>query len=161
MAFSLDQGLQLDSLWSSGDLHLENSLEDHGVSGQLALDKIAFEISVWQRCRPLQLPLTAHQLLRRREGVSVCWTCRTGDGPPSTLPWPWSSVTFIPSRLRLSSPVSCSRRRIWTWLHSTSIHRRSDLDLRSQCALHQACSCSQSRQTLARQCLDSSHVLDC
>ena len=74
MAFSLDQGLQLDSLWSSGDLHLENSLEDHGVSGQLVLDTIAFEISVWQRCRAL----TAHQLLRRREGVGIL-----GDIAPS------------------------------------------------------------------------------
>ena len=71
MAFLLDQGLQLDSFWSSGDLHFENSLEDHGVSGQLVLDKIALEISVWQRCRPMQLALTAHQLLRRREGVSM------------------------------------------------------------------------------------------
>ena len=35
------------------------------------LDKIALEISVWQRCRPLQLALTAHQLLRRREGVRI------------------------------------------------------------------------------------------
>ena len=80
--------LQLDSPWSSGDLYLENSLEDHGVSGQPVLDKIAFEISVWQRCRPLQLALTAHQLLRRREGVTLrrrrtpssslcsCWTCQ-------------------------------------------------------------------------------------
>ena len=122
MAFPLDQGLLLDSLWSSGDLYFEKSLEDHGVSGQLVLDKIALEISVWQRCRPLQLALTAHQLLRRREGVRIlrdiapsqeafffslcsCWTCRTGGGPPTTLPWPWSSVTFTPLRLRLSSPV--------------------------------------------------------
>ena len=71
MAFSLDQGLQLDSLWFSGDLNLENSLEDHGVSGQLVLDKIALEVSVWQRCWLLQLALTARQLLRRREGVSI------------------------------------------------------------------------------------------
>ena len=78
MAFSLDQGLQLDSLWSSGDLHFENSLEDHGVSGQLVLDKIALEAPVWQRCRPLQLALTAHQLLRRREGVGIL-----GDIAPS------------------------------------------------------------------------------
>ena len=102
MAFSLDQGLQLDSLWSGGDPYLENSLEDHQVSGQLVLDKIASEASVWQRCRPLQLALTAHQLLRRREGVSTlgdiapsqeafflslcsCWTCRTGDGPLAKL----------------------------------------------------------------------------
>ena len=41
MAFPLDEGLQLDSLWSSGDLYFENGLEDHGVSGQLVLDKIA------------------------------------------------------------------------------------------------------------------------
>ena len=40
MASSLDQELQ-DSPWSSGDLYLWNSLEDHGVSGQLVLDKIA------------------------------------------------------------------------------------------------------------------------
>ena len=46
MAFSLGQQLQLDSLWSSGDLYLENSLEDQGVSGQLVLDKIAWEVSV-------------------------------------------------------------------------------------------------------------------
>ena len=69
MAFPLDQGLQLDSLWSSVDLYFEDSLEDHGVSGQLVLDKIALEASVWQRCRPLQFAPTAHQLLRRREGV--------------------------------------------------------------------------------------------
>ena len=31
-----------------------------------------------QRCRPLQLALTAHQLLRRREGVSIL-----GDMAPS------------------------------------------------------------------------------
>ena len=78
MAFPFDQELRLDSLWSSGDLHFENSLEEHGVSGQLVLDKIALEISVWQRCRPLQLALTAHQLLRKREGVRVL-----GDIAPS------------------------------------------------------------------------------
>ena len=49
-------------------LYFGNSLEDHRVSGQLVLDKVAWRISVWQRCRPLQLALTA-QLLRRREGV--------------------------------------------------------------------------------------------
>ena len=76
---SLDQGLQLDRQWSTGDLYLENSLEDHGVSGQLVLDKIAVEASVWQWCRPLQLTLTAHQMLRRREGgVSIL-----GDTAPS------------------------------------------------------------------------------
>ena len=53
MAFSLDQGLQLDSLRS-------------------------LEVSVWQRCRPLQLALTAQQLLRRREGVGIL-----GDTAPS------------------------------------------------------------------------------
>ena len=78
MAFPLDQGLQLDSLWSSGDLYFDSSLQDHGVSGQLVLDKIALEISVWQRCRPLQLALTAHQLLCRREGVGIL-----GDIAPS------------------------------------------------------------------------------
>ena len=76
-AFSLDQRLQFDSQ-SSGNLYLENSLEDHGVSGQLVLDKITFEDSVPQRCRALQLALTAHQLLRRREGVSIL-----GDIAPS------------------------------------------------------------------------------
>ena len=117
------------------------------------LDKIALEVSVWQRCRPLQLALTAHQLLRRREGVSIfgdiapsqeafflslcsCWTCRTGDALPTTLLWPWSPMTFIPSRRRLSSPVSCSRRGIWTCLRSSSIHCRWDLDLRNRCALY-------------------------
>ena len=44
----------------------------------------------------------------------TAWTCRTSDGPPSTLLLLGSSVTFIPSRLRLSSPVSCSRGGIWT-----------------------------------------------
>ena len=49
MAFPLDQGLQLDSLWSSGDLHFDNSLADHVVSRQLVLDKIvALDFSVWQ-----------------------------------------------------------------------------------------------------------------
>ena len=65
-------------LWSSGDLFFESSLEDHGVSEQLVLDKIALEISAWQRCRPLQLALTAHQLLSRRGGVSI-----VGDIAPS------------------------------------------------------------------------------
>ena len=46
MAFPLDQGLQLDSPWSSDDLYLESSLDDHKVSGQLVLDKISLEISV-------------------------------------------------------------------------------------------------------------------
>ena len=32
VAFPLDQGLQLDSLWSRGDFHFDNSLADHGVS---------------------------------------------------------------------------------------------------------------------------------
>ena len=46
MAFSLDPGLSLDSPWSSGVLFLENSLEDHEVSGQLVLGKIASKASV-------------------------------------------------------------------------------------------------------------------
>ena len=74
MALSLDEGLQLDGPATI----FENSLEDHGVSRQLVLDKIALEVSVWQRCRPLQRALTAHQLLRRREGVSIL-----GDIAPS------------------------------------------------------------------------------
>ena len=78
MACPFDQGLQLDSQWSSGDLYFEISLEDHGVSRQLVLDKVALQISVWQRCHPLQLALTAHQLLRRREGARIL-----GDTAPS------------------------------------------------------------------------------
>ena len=79
-----------DSLWSSGDLHLENTLEDQGVSGQLVLDKIALEFSVWQQCRPLQLVLTAHQLLRKREGFSV--TLRRRKKPSSSLCSCWTSL---------------------------------------------------------------------
>ena len=117
------------------------------ITGQLVLDKIPLEASV-----PLQLALTARQLLRRREGVSIlsdiapssslcsCWTCRTGDGPPATLLWPWSSATFTPSRLRLSLPVSCPRRGVWTWLRSSSTHSSRDLGLRHQCVLDLICS---------------------
>ena len=45
-------------------------------------DKIALDASVWQRCRPLQLALTAHQLLRRREGVGIL-----SDFAPSQEPF--------------------------------------------------------------------------
>ena len=45
-----------------------------------------------------------------------------------------------PSRLRLSSPASCSRRGIWTWLRSSGIPLPLGPDLRNQCALHPACS---------------------
>ena len=156
MAFPLDQGLQSDSLWSSGDLFFEDSLEDHGVSGQLAFDKIALEISVWQRCRPLQLALTAHLLLRRREGVGIlCDTAPLQEAFFLSLQLldmshrRWSSLNasaplefgdihslaaaaFVTSKLLLGG--------IWTWLHSSSFHRRRGLDLRSQCALYPACS---------------------
>ena len=60
--------------WSSVDLNFEDSLEDHGVSRQLVLDKIALEASVWQRCRPCAVT------------GSLLPLSRTGDGLPATLP---------------------------------------------------------------------------
>ena len=62
--------------------------------------------------------------LRRHRKLSSslcsCWTCLTAVGPLATPPWPWSSVTLTPLRLRLVSPASCSWRRVWTWLRSSS-----------------------------------------
>ena len=89
MAFPLDQGLRLDSPWSSGDLYFVNSLEDHGVSGHLVLHKIALDISVWQRCRPLQLALVRLiSCSAGRDGVSIL-----GDTAPSQEAFlPFSAV---------------------------------------------------------------------
>ena len=94
----------------------------------------------------LVFSVTLRRHRRPSSTLCYCWTCRTGDGPPATLLWPWSSVKFIPSRRRLSSLASCSKRGVWTWLRSCSIiHCRRDLDLRNQCALCQALAASLDR----------------
>ena len=147
MAFPLDRGLQLDTLWSSGDLDVENSIEDPGVSRQLISTRSPWKSpsgSGVARCSSFSRLVRCSS--RVREFVFSV-TLRSGHGeqamgPPLTLLVLWSLVTFIPSRPRLSSPESCSRGGIWTWLHSSSFHRRRglDLDLCSQCALYPACS---------------------
>ena len=70
--FPLDQGLQLDSLWSSGDLDVGNSVEDHGVSGQL--------VARQDRLLAAAVAARSHgpSVAGRREGVSIL-----GDIAPS------------------------------------------------------------------------------
>ena len=112
------------------------------------LDKIALEISVWQRCRSLQLALTAHQLLRRREGVRVLGDIalsqeafflslqlldvshRRWSSFNASVTWEFGDIHSLMAAA-LVAPGG-----IWTWLHC----RRHGLDLRSQCALYPACS---------------------
>ena len=123
MAFPLEQGLQLDSLWSSSDIYLDKSLEDHGVSRLLVPDEIALEAPVWQWYRPLWLALTVISCsagvrvsvfsvtlrLHRKPSSSLCscWTRRTGDGLFATLLYPWefgdihslAASAFVTSKL--------------------------------------------------------------
>ena len=126
MAFPLDQGLQLDSLWSSGDLYFENSHEDHRVSRQLVLHKIAMEISVWQRCRSLQLALKADQLLRRREAFFL--SLQLLDMSHKR----WSP----PQRLEFGDIHSLAAAAFAT----SELLPETGLDLCNQCALYPACS---------------------
>ena len=81
---------------------VQRRLEDHGVSGQLVLDKIALDASVWKRCWPLQLALTAHQLLRRREGVAIL-----SDFAPSQEPF-FLSLQLLDMSHRRWSPCNAS-----------------------------------------------------
>ena len=49
------------SVHLSDNLHLENSFEDKGVSGQHVLDLLALESDVFQRCLSAQLAGNARE----------------------------------------------------------------------------------------------------
>ena len=79
MAFPLDEGLQLDSLWSSSDLYFENGLEDHVVSGQLRARQnrgVARCSSLSQliSCSVLVFPQTLRRHRKPSSFLCSCWT---------------------------------------------------------------------------------------
>ena len=53
----------------SDNLHLENSFEDSGVSGQLVFDMLTLESDVFQRCLSAQPAPTALQRFNRCKGA--------------------------------------------------------------------------------------------
>ena len=143
MAFPLDQGFQLDSLWSqpmvqrrplfreivlrimgcpSNSYSTRSPWKFPSGSGVARCSSLSRLISCSAGVRVLAFSVTLRRRRKPSSFLCSCWTCRTGDGPPLMLLLLWSLVTFIPWRLRISSPVSCSQGGIWTWLHS--FHRR-------------------------------------
>ena len=85
-----------------------NSPSGSGVALCSSLSRL---ISCSAGVRVFVFSVTLRRHRKPSSSLCSCWTCRTGDGRPSTLLL-WS-LTFIPSRLRLSSPVNCSRGGIW------------------------------------------------
>ena len=155
MSFSLDQGLPLDSLWSSGDLYFENSLEDHGVSWRLVLDKIALEVS--GDTAPSQeaffLTLQLLDMSHRR------WSPRNASvavefGDVHSL----AAAAFVTSKLLPERGLDEAPQQ--QQQHPLPLGPGPPQPVRTLPGLAHS-SCSQPRQTLAPQRLDSSHVLDC
>ena len=66
-----EQDLHPGTLWPCCNLHLENSFEDNGVSGQLVLDKLAFVSDVLHRCFPAALAPTELQRFNKRSSACV------------------------------------------------------------------------------------------
>ena len=79
-----EQGPQrLRSVSLSDNLHLENSFEDNGVSGQHVLDLLALEFDVFQRCLSAQPAPTALQRFNRCKCAHLLRDlAATADLPP-------------------------------------------------------------------------------